>query len=231
MKNTVQSETFTLGFENISAQVSNAVQRLTDGQASVLQKGFRCIIDLRDNSENHAKDLKMKISQGGGGSFAEAKMHTLELFPDIAMTGTDTVQQFVARIEADKALKDNLPAATWEELQSLGASEIIVGSHLKINRALQIILRDHLKLTSYLGGIRVPYETVTNRVGELKIAFSGLSQEQDLLMSLMIFERVQVALNQQIKNDWYYFDFSELKKNEFATFNLNLLGAIPLLKQ
>ena len=197
--------------------ITNRIALHTTDANMILSKGFQCWVDI-ENFSKGTLNYFLRYSEGKGGSFAEAKMKTLKAFPARAITGNVNFKEFMAMIHAirpDYQLSDNC-LFNFES-----TSELPKSVHADI--------RDKVGITAFLGGLRVPFITSKEEEGEVRITFSGASPEQDLLLATMIFEGVQVALDQSDESCWYKFDLSELKKIPIMGYNLMLLNSRPLL--
>lgn len=179
----------------------------------LVPNGWRFIIKMQVNGEAEPYYYLDVQSDKGGGDYAEAKMSTLELFPDRAATGGDSIRDLVNMIASQERTDndwvkriferenvDQLTDETWEWL------------------------RDEVKITPCYGGIRIPYKDqiigeseITDETGEIRIAFSGASQEQDIFFALGVFN----ALNDS---------FVRLYPNTQGWLNLSELEEIPAIK-
>lgn len=193
--------------------VLRELERLVCKYDYLVPNGWRFILEMVSDGEVYwGIDIQ---SNKGGGAYAEAKMETLKKFPTYAATGDIPLREIVGHflrnvrlVPSDgiaDALKyylddsDMLSESQWEGLCSSGYAPC------------------H-------GGIRIPYEDliveeseITTETGEIRLAFSGASQEQDIFFALAVFR----ALNDS---------FVTLYPNTQGWLNLRRLQEIPEVK-
>ncbi len=180
--------------------------------AYLVPRGWRFILKAQvigDVEPYYHLDVQ---SNRGGGSYAEAKMSTLELFSEKAATGGDDIQTVIEMCE-----KRGANVSFLSLIKNLSAIS-------NMTREKSDFMRDQYGIASMWGGVRIPYEDlivdgnkITTETGEIRIAFSGASQEQDLFFALTIFKALQAT-------------FVELYPNIQGWFNLRKLEEIPTVK-
>lgn len=201
------------------------VERAIETYHYLLPRGWRLIIEGKATNEVLKLDLQ---SDKGGGSFAEVKMWTLQdetPSKDRAgkyYTGGDCSGHLLQVIRNRKLLAE----------KCVMYQQIAVLYHLSdMTRLQHEWLRDEVGYTNFYGGIRVPYErdfsiveraqAPTDYSGEICIAFSGASEEQDAMFALRILREVQFHLCWGINPPYY--DLSELYKAPLLRFWLEEL--------
>lgn len=159
-------------------------------------------------------------SNNGGGSFAEAKMETLEMFTDHAASGLlgyEEIRDIIINCDGSEDEQELLECIRIKGVESM-------------NRAQHERLRDKYGLTVFLGGIRIPYkdlivegDKISNESGEIRIAFSGASAEQDLFFALMVFRALNNSFVELYPNTQGWLDLRKLKEVQAANLWINLL--------
>ena len=169
--------------------------------------GFQAIVQLDDSScvaHNEETNLlpcdegyldpmvaRFHLTDGENrGTFAEAKMATLEFFPDLPATGFMDLQEFL------KLASQNIDSQHYSEISKMAAYRKIASydNASQLTKEDHIWLRDNLGLTLYPGGVRIGVIGTKGFQGEVKVTFSGLTQEQDLSLAFLIFKCFQIAL-------------------------------------
>ncbi|MCL2002019.1 hypothetical protein FWG76_01280 [Candidatus Saccharibacteria bacterium] len=188
------------------------LERLVCNFAYLVPNGWRCIAKMQatgDESPFWHIDVQ---GNKGGGSFAEAKMQTLEFFPKKAATGEKDILELIRMCESRGANDSFLSL-----IKNLASPD-------NITREKHEFIRDNFGITSFYGGVRIPYEDlivegdkINSETGEIRISFSGASAEQDLFFALSAFKAI---------ND----SFVELYPNTQGWLNLRSLETIPAIK-
>ena len=189
------------------------LERLVCNFAYLVPNGWRCIAKMQaEGDETPFWSIDVQGNRGGG-DYAEAKMNTLELFPDRAATGGESVSDLMQMLEK---LDQN----------TTGIAKLIkgLGDLGQMTKEMYEWVRDGAGIAPYYGGIRIPYEDlivdgdeIKNESGEIRISFSGASEEQDLFFALSVFK----AMNDS---------FVELYPNTQGWLNLRGLEKIPAIK-
>jgi hypothetical protein len=156
----------------------------------------------------------------GGGNYAEAKMLTLEQFPERAATGGDSIQELLEILH-----RYNYNGTDrYAQISKLQSTDLL-------NEDLHLWLRDEVGFTTYYGGIRIPYKDIiveggkiTEEFGEIRIAFSGASAEQDLFFGLMVFGTLNDSFTGLYPNIQGWLDLRKLQKIPAIKFWLDILG-------
>lgn len=211
--------------ENVLPKFLDDVERTIEGWHYLLPHGWRLIVKGQATNETLELDLQ---SDKGGGSFAEVKMQTLQ---DEApskssisryYTGGDCSGHLLQEIRNRKILAEECDM--YKQIAALDCPG-------DITRLQHEWLRDVIHYTNFYGGIRVPYEKdfsavekaqdPTDYSGEICIAFSGASEEQDAMFALRILREVQFYLCWS--NEPPYYDLSEIYKSPLLRFWLEEL--------
>lgn len=188
------------------------IASITSEFEHLLPKGWRTIVKMYDNTNglgnaDYLLDLQSDI---GGGSFAPAKIKTLENFTELCATGEDTItdlQEMIKEIDRREGMKHS-QTKMFSELCNLPHTACIKGK-------LREWLRDQCEISPYYGGIRVKF-TVTSADSDpcarkMLIAFSGAIEWQDLLFTFLIFRELQKLLNRHFPKNLYTYDLAPLK--------------------
>jgi hypothetical protein len=186
------------------------LQGLVYNYEYLVPNGWRCVAKMQKYGTGSPYWRIDVQGNKGGGPFAEAKLHTLETFPQLAASGALTFTMIKDYFKA----QGGVPAY----------AEGLPDNMDKITDLQRDQLRDNAKLTVYHGGIRIPYEAfivngsnITSENGEICIAFSGASQEQDIFLALAIFKELQQS-------------FITLYPNVQGSYNLRELAKIPAVR-
>lgn len=192
-------------YDRVMAEVMRAVERLTREHEYLVQNGWRTIVLERDSAGQYSPRMLLDLqADQGGGNYAEAKIKTLEQFPvDMATRpiGGEKLADRVARV---------LEATNKHDVLAKPSVDLMLGtirSHEDPSMVPENIwewLRDICGLAPCYGGIRVPYRALglVSRVegtetsedkGELLIAFSGASQEQDVMFAVGVLKTLMKA--------------------------------------
>lgn len=187
------------------------LEQLVRKYSYLVPNGWRLILKMQatgDAKPYYHIDVQ---SDNGGGSYAEAKMSTLERFPERAATGGDSLRELL------EALEDWSHTVRYKKISALESIDLLTED-------MWLWLRDKVGFAPCYGGIRIPYEDkivegneISDESGEIRIAFSGASAEQDLFFALMIFR----ALNDS---------FVKLYPNTQGWLNLRKLQEVPAVK-
>jgi hypothetical protein len=181
------------------------LEELVCNYAYLIPNGWRCIAKMQKNGDESPIWRIDVQGNKGGGPYAEAKLHTLETFPELAASGMLTTAMIKDYFKAH----GGLPAY----------AEGLPDNVDKLTDLQREQLRDNAKLTLYHGGIRVPYEAlivngsnISTEIGEICISFSGASQEQDIFFALAIFRELQQSFITLYPNVQGWCDLQELAK-------------------
>ncbi len=168
----------------------NALERSIEAYHYLLPRGWRLIIEHESGDERLVLDLQ---SDKGGGSFAKVKMRTLkEMTPKKYATGGDDLEYILQTIRSRLPLAEE--CEMYQEICALAEAG-------NLTRKQHEWLRDIVGYTNFCGAVRIPYErnfeiikkatSEEDYTGELRIAFSGASEEQDVMFTLRILREVQ----------------------------------------
>lgn len=191
----------------LAAAIQRAARIISREYDLALPKGWQLIVKLKSGEETL---VHLHLSEGEGGSYAKAKMSTLENFPEMPYTGADGTADVLYMLE-----KLNLD-------DSENADEICtVESPNLFTKEQREWLRDECEIASMYGGIRIPYEFLINadkeyqsiNDGEILIAFSGATQEQDVFFALYVLRAIQHSLAAHESHVLHDYVLSDLHKN------------------
>lgn len=221
--------------QKLSTATLRSIERLVCVHGYTVEDGWRAIIEMQCEGEEHPYFQLDVQSNRSGGDYAEAKMQMLKHFPDLTATGLESPKEFVARL--DQHIEQIPP----EQLETFKAvkSNIAKLEHIEqMRRCDAESLRD-CGLTSYKGAIRVPYETLVSTKhgidrasGEVRIAFNGaeewqdtFSKEwQDVFFTMDILADLRQSLNELWEYDQIWFNLRGLEADPQTKMWLNLLG-------
>lgn len=224
----------------VNARIMKVVEETVCKYRSSLPNGWRVVIKFQRKGEQepyftekpyYHLDLQ---SNHGGGDYAPVKMQALELFPKIGMTGrinpvqmvhvldgTDIDDGLFRRLIEMSSIKD-LTEADWDILKKYG-------------------------LTHWYGGIRIPYDilvtehndglcvsddsdqSIRRTEGEVRIAFSGAKEWQDVFFALRVFCGIQLILEELWDADQIWWNLRGLQKDPVVGFWLNNMGITEVL--
>lgn len=187
------------------------LEQLVCKYAYLVPNGWRLILKMQANGDAEPYYYIDIQSNNGGGDYAEAKMSTLERFPKRAATGDDRLNDLLI------ILRSWNDTNQYKQISNLESIDMLTED-------MWLWLRNEVGFAPCYGGIRIPYENmivdgdkISNESGEIRIAFSGASAEQDLFFALMVFR----ALNNS---------FVKLYSNTQGWLNLRELQEIPAVK-
>lgn len=202
-----------------------------------LPSGWRCIVELQHDTDHqpyYALDIQ---SNQGGGDYAPVKMQMLKAFPERAATGGDTYQDFI------KIFEDRIPRDSAVSL----ANKITRAEHLDVLNDDEWRLLAQHDITRWYGGIRIPYDTlatknhgacltstnmqvISQHTGEIRIAFSGAKEWQDLFFAFRIFKDIQKILHKYCDQNQIWYNLRQLQSDPNLGFWLNLLKIHEIYK-
>ena len=183
------------------------LERLVCQYDYLVPNGWRFILEMVSDGEVYwGIDIQ---GNKGGGTYAEAKMETLKKFPNYDATGDIPLREILGHFLRNAKLvpsdgvadalrcypddSDMLSESQWEDLRSNGYAPC------------------H-------GGIRIPYEDmiadgteITTETGEIRFAFSGASEEQDVFFALSVFKALNKAFLTLYPNTQGWLDLRKLR--------------------
>lgn len=193
-------------FNPVITLIERAARSVTSQYNFSVPRGWQLIVKMKSGDETF---FHLHLAEGEGGSYAVAKMATLENFPDIPYTGDDGNNDLIDMLE-HLGYNDAEIITEVAELESLS----------QLTKAQKEWLRDTCKLACMYGGIRIPYESLINTDegfhdarGEILIAFSGASQEQDVFFCIWILYALQQALLKHQDNIQHTYILEDVKLN------------------
>lgn len=80
----------------IVTSIQRAAKAATNDYDFLVPRGWQLIVKLKSDEETL---LHLHLSEGEGGSYAKAKMSTLENFPEISYTGADDTANVLYMLE------------------------------------------------------------------------------------------------------------------------------------
>lgn len=212
--------------QQLATTILRTIERLVCDHSSAVKDGWRAIIEMQCYYEDDPYFRLDVQSNRGGGNYAEAKMAMLDNFGDLPATGLEDPKHFV---ECINQFFDGFPdASTIHEI----VCRISVLDYIEqMPKDVAEFLREH-GLTSYKGAIRVPYEilvsteqgSIGTETGEIRIAFSGAEEWQDLFFATEILAELQQALNKFWECDQIWFNLRDLQADPRTEMWLKLLG-------
>lgn len=185
--------------------IQRAIIRATSEYGFTVPRGWQLIVKMKSGESTF---FHLHLQEGAGGSYAIAKMATLENFPEQPYTGADGRNDLLYMLER-LGKKDT---GIVNEISSVESPD-------QLSKVQKEWLRDTCKIASMYGGIRIPYEFLANadephtNTGEILISFSGASQEQDLFFAIWILDSIQHTLAQTQENIQHSYELEDLRRN------------------
>ena len=205
------------GYEEKTGAILGKLERLVCEHKYLVPNGWRCIVRMQRYEGLHPYYYHLDVqSDRGGGSWAEAKMHTVETLEGCGATFPMSIKELCDVLEdcyesdfADEFSKcENVASLSKEQMARLVDCENGPG------------------IAPGYGGIAVPYDRLIvkedramSEKGEIRVAFSGASQEQDLFFALIVFR----TLRGLFMGEHCWIDLGELEKIPPIKFWLDLL--------
>lgn len=194
----------------LTAALLNLLQELEIRYAYLLSRGWHTIIKVTDHSKG-AEYYQIEISSDqGDGSYAAAKMSTLETL-GLSHTGNLSIRQVTEMAQTFLSVK--LQPAGQPQLRRIEQYQDVG----EIPDDLAEWLRDELGFAPYLGGICTSFEgyvpsgdKIDLVSGDILIAFSGASQEQDVMFATYILRTIIQTMKEQDPLTSYTFDVGAL---------------------
>jgi hypothetical protein len=193
----------------------------------LLPNGWRFILKMQTAEMTEPYYHIDVQSNNGGGSFAEVKMAMLESQQDMAASGEIDIKRLIDML-------NNSPDDMSEDKKLIKRS--IINELIKLSEVSQIskeawrMIRDHFNITGYHGAVRVPYEdleveddSINYESGEIRISFSGASQEQDILFALWVLKTLNTSFPQLYPNTQGWLNLRKLEKIPAVKLWLDLL--------
>ncbi len=212
--------------QKLSTDLLRTIEQLVCVHSSAVKDGWRAIIELESDNEC-APYFRLDVqSNRGGGNYAEAKMAMLKRFERLPATGLEDPDDLAARF---RLAFEGCPEA--RRIES-ALNKISVLDYIEqMPKKTAELLREY-GLTSYKGAIRVPYEilvsteqgSIDTETGEIRIAFSGAEEWQDLFFATEILAELQQALNKFWECDQIWFNLRDLQADPQTEMWLKLLG-------
>lgn len=215
----------------VTAEVLRELKRAVAEFDYLVRGGWRMMMsDTVWGANRGLREIGLALdmqSDCGTGSFAEAKMQTLQNFQDMALTRPMEKRELIYTVErillARTDLSSDADKAALEMLRECEDVSVIPEEGWKW-------MRDRLRLAPCYGGIRVPYEQIVldgkkprTVGGELKVVFSGASEEQDLMFAFRVLRAVQRACEWNLPARQISYDFGRLRADPVARMWMDLL--------
>lgn len=194
-------------YTDLITAIQRAAKIATSEYGFLVPRGWQLIVKMKSNEETF---FHLHLAEGNGGSYAEAKMSTLENFPEQPYTGADGRGDILDILER----LGKSDAAIVNEISAIESPE-------QLTKIQKEWLRDTCGIASMYGGIRVLYEFLINtdepepqtNEGEILITFSGASQEQDVFFAAWMLSTIQENLAEHQRNIQHSYDLEALRKN------------------
>lgn len=212
----------------LSTAVLRNLEKLVCNHSDAVSNGWRSIIEMQRDGEDHPYFQLDIQGNKGGGLYAEAKMAMLKRYPDLAATGLENPATFADRIRGflcDRPEGQQIPFVdvAMNKIAELDYIEQMPKSTAEFLRANG--------LTSYKGAIRVPYEILVSAEhgidrskGEIRIAFSGAEEWQDLFFATDILADLRQSLDELWDYDQIWLNLRGLEADPQTKMWLKLLG-------
>ncbi len=195
-------------YEEIMAAAMTKVEELVCDYRYLLKRGWKTVIKI--SGHDGAEVVLVLQSNHGGGSFAEVKMATLEnIHTERAATGGDDISD-IEKLINEHDLQDT----------ELGHEICEMLSSDNLSRRHHEWLKNNLDYTNFEGAIRMPYQVLSARLneqdtpqdGEIRIAFSGATQEQDVMFAMQVTRIIQAALAESFPKEQFWFNLRGLQE-------------------
>lgn len=199
-------------FAKYSPVIADAVSSATTKYAYLVPRGWKFILHASLDIAGTKGNFEMKIqSNKGGGSFAEAKMKTLEKYRPRCTTGGDSLEYISGLLESYGPFQDETIPEQIRKLKRVG----------DMTREQHEWLRDNLGYTNFYGAFEVPCQYLTFNTSfwsgyeennpALRLAFSGASEEQDTMFCAIVLRELQNHLGSGGTNTFWKYDLSNLR--------------------
>ena len=226
MKIVTQSYTGGEPARRLTERAMRRAEALTKEYGYLVPNGWRMIVIERDYAEEAPRMMLDLQARDGGGEYAAAKVETLKTFPGWMATkpiGGDDLLEMVVRATEGKG-KGPADQTVLAEIRQYDDPN-------QMPDRLWEWLRDECQLAPCYGGIRVPYtETVLKGVnpeegkGEILIAFSGASQEQDLMFAVGMLRGLMAAQREEFLATYRDYELDALKDLPAVRLWLEIFG-------
>ena len=145
-------------------------------------------------------------------------MHTLDVIsPNLYHTGSDNMSRLI------NALPNMFLNENDELLKEIAAFQHPASIPMSMHERLK---KDH-NLALMYGAIRIPiihHSCNEETFHEVRISFSGGSQEEDLITCFLIFRELQEALLNVYNDSYFTYILNPLKEDRHCYFNLKLFN-------
>lgn len=212
--------------EQFNARIMRLIEEVVCQYRSSLPNGWRVVVKLQGDGDDKPFYHLDLMSNASGGDFAPVKMQMLERFPELSATGIDSTADMVNRIES---LTESgiIPEGRAVHFSGILAAEASKLTDLPEDDWWML---SRYGLTHWYGGLRIPYDSLVtegdsihNKKGEIRVAFSGAKEWQDVFFALRIFYGIQVIMNELWSSDQIWYNLRELQKDPVIGFWINNL--------
>lgn len=227
-------------YNRILTRLTRRIEQLVCNYDYLVPDGWRAIVMERSSSHLFMPRLYLDIqSNRGGGDYAKVKLETLKFFSEeVATRPVDgkelarMAEQSLSVIDADRDNKLLEEPSTQKILKQIWRRS----DPNELPEHIWEWLRDQCHVTACYGGIKVPYEAlnvkaqpaiqaqVKDDAGELLIAFSGASAEQDLMFATGILCDLLKAYKVELPLVQTWYNLRGLKKIPAVRLWLDIWG-------
>lgn len=210
--------------EQFNTRIMRMIEEVVCRYRGSLPNGWRVIIKLQSDGDDQPFYHLDLMSNARGGDFADVKMGMLERFPELSATGTDSPTDMINRIES------LVECQIIPEKTAMYASGILAAEASKLTDLPEDDwwMLSRYGLTHWYGGLRIPYDSLVtegdsihNKKGEIRIAFSGAKEWQDVFFALRIFYGIQVIMNELWSSDQIWYNLRNLQEDPVVGFWIN----------
>lgn len=197
-------------YEEIMTAVMSGVENLVCRYRYLVPNGWSCIIHVRTPSKTNVH-LTLQ-SNAGGGTYAQAKMNMLKGFETKRYaSGGETISELVNILhELDESEERNDLICKISKLETVS----------QVPDGLADYMNEHFHVAPYYGAVAIPYEVLYGKLGssddpqtgEIRISFSGASQEQDVMFATWIFRELQQKMVTNLCTEQLWFNLRHLEK-------------------
>lgn len=218
----------------LAAKVIELLDGLTCDYKASFSDGWSFAIEMQAAGKTDPFFRLVAQDERGGGDLAPIKMQTLRIFPGVAATGFMSVSDLSSRLtQMVKNQVGNLPAIAPEDAGKLRS---FLDRIHTLETIAQITDEDlqclhNVGITTYQGAIRVPYTMYRLAEtdgclaqGDIRIAFSGAKEWQDLMLAALILQSLQRNLRQLWKSEHIHYDLTRLNQLPEVAMAISLAG-------
>ena len=227
-------KTDAVGIDPKTAVILRSLERAVCNFDYIVERGWRFILEMQGDDEEQPYYVIDVQSNRGGGSYAEAKMSTLRDFSGELATGYVDLNELKNMVLDIATSEHHVYDALLGEIKMLDSFDPDSEDARRLSTSLREALRDELGITFYKGGIRFLYQDlrviadgaggVKEENGEIRMSFSGASEEQDLFFALMVFRSLKGSFVDLYPNIQGWFNIRDFDDYPEVKYYIDILG-------